>query len=131
MVKAKPQLPATRTFKNNIDNIAGAGGGMLLVRLAQNLPEANSYKSWLIILAPALALLITNIWNFCSPEVSFFVKKIKITSARKKLLYQIDNLLKDPTISEEKKAMLREKREQVRLSTFEELLKHFEAITAT
>lgn len=102
-----------------------------MVSLAQNLPETNPYKSWLIILAPAVTLSIKYIWNFCSPEVALYVKTIRTNRARQKLLKQIDVLLKDPIISEEKKAMLRDKREQVRLSTVEELIKHFETITAS
>ncbi len=130
MAKVKPQL-SPKTFKNNIDNIAGAGGGMLLLRLAQNLSEDNQYKSWLIILAPALTLFIKYLWNQCSPEVSFFIKRIRTNKARKRLIKEIDLLLTDGTISEEQKIRLREKKEQVRLSTVEGLIQHFESITAS
>jgi hypothetical protein len=128
LARKPSQLTSAKTLKNNIDNIAGAGGGMLLVSLAQNLPEENPYKSWLIILAPALTLFIKYIWNFLSPEVSSFVKKIKVKRARNQLIAQIDKLLNDSTISEERKNSLREKREQVKLSTVEALSRHLEAI---
>ena len=103
---------------------------MLLVTLAQNLPEDNPYRSWLIILAPALTLFIKYLWNSCSPEVAFFIKRIRTDNARQKLIRQINVLLKDAAISEEKKAMLRDKREEIRLSTVEELIRYFETITA-
>ncbi|WP_295117613.1 hypothetical protein, partial [uncultured Chitinophaga sp.] len=121
MVKATPQTSSKKTISNNVDNIAGAGGGMVLLSLAQNLPDSNVFKSWLIILAPVLTLAIKSLWNICSPEISFIIKKFKTRKARINLLTRIDTLLKDPDISEEKKKMLRDKSEQVRLSVIDEL----------
>lgn len=129
MVKATPQTSSKKTISNNVDNIAGAGGGMVLLSLAQNLPDSNVFKSWLIILAPVLTLAIKSLWNICSPEISFIIKKFKTRKARINLLTRIDTLLKDPDISEEKKKMLRDKSEQVRLSVIDELTKHLKAIS--
>jgi len=101
---------------------------MLLVRLAQNLPEYNPYKSWLIILAPALTLVIKYAWNFCSPEITFLVRRVKASNNRKKLIRRIDAALQDSCISEERKTLLREKREQVKLSLIEVRLRYLDSI---
>lgn len=121
----KPRL-APKTSNNSIDDIAGAGGGMLLVKLAQNLPEDHLSKSWLIILAPALALLIKYIWNQFSPVITLYVKEIKNYISRRRLLKRIEVLLDDPHISEARKAWLRGERERVRLSMVVVLLKHLD-----
>ena len=59
MAKSKTQNHTPSIDQNNL---ISAGGGMLLVKLAENLPDNNSYKSWLIILAPPFTLLLKSIW---------------------------------------------------------------------
>lgn len=54
----------------------------------------------------------------------------EIDKTRAELLNEYDDLLNDPTISDENKREIREKREQVRLSSAEELHKHFNKLTA-
>ncbi|MCF6402027.1 hypothetical protein L3C95_04030 [Chitinophaga filiformis] len=112
--------------KDNSDSIAGAGGGMLIASLARNLPEDNPLKSWLIILAPALALGIKFIWS----KVLEYYQQKEIDKTREEVIKEIDDLLIDPSISEDEKIKLREKREKTKLSTVEELLKHFDKITS-
>ncbi|SHM40907.1 hypothetical protein [Chitinophaga sp. CF418] len=99
---------------------------MLIASLARNLPEENPLKSWLIILAPALALGIKFIWS----KISAYYEQKDIDRTREEVIKEIDDLLIDRSISEEEKIKLREKREKTKLSTVEELLKHFEKITS-
>ena len=103
---------------------------MILLKLAQNLPETSQLKSWLIILVPAFTLILKYLWNFCSPEIVFFVKEGRSRRGRRKLLAHIDNLLNDHSISEGSKTMLLEKRERAKLSPIEELEEQLKTISS-
>ncbi|MFB6453886.1 hypothetical protein ACE38W_01345 [Chitinophaga sp. Hz27] len=116
---------------SSIDSIVGAGGGTLIIKLAQNLPDSHPLKSWLIILAPAIALFIRYLWNFLSPEVTFRVKRWRTARNRKNLVCQIDSMLMDPILSEESKALLKVQSEQVKLSIIDELFQHIESTLPT
>ncbi len=63
--------PYYKVRGNNVDNIVCGSGGMFMVKLAQNLPESNIYKSWLIILAPAITLFCRYLWNQISEEIAY------------------------------------------------------------
>jgi len=120
--KVKPQVSSANT-----DSIAGAGGGMLLVKLAQNLSDENEFKSWLLILAPAFALFIKYIWNFFSPEVSFSVKMFRVKKSRNKLIEQVEVLLNDSTFSEENKVILRQIVEETKMSSVKLASQYYKA----
>lgn len=123
MPKVNP--PPSKELRSG-DNIAGASVGVVLVKLAQNLPEDNIHKSWLIIIAPVLALVIRHLWNLLSPEIAFIIKARRVDKGRKKLIDKINDLLKDDGISEGRKAELRIQREQMKLSALETLQKRVE-----
>jgi hypothetical protein len=108
----------------------GAGGGMILVELARNLPETNFYRSWLIILAPAVTLALKYAWCLLSPEIVLFVKSVRADIARKKLIRKIDALLRCPDISEAEKAGLRLQKERAKLSAIEMLQKRLDTTAA-
>lgn len=118
MVKIKSQVSSAKAA-NNMDSIAGAGGGMLLVKLAQTLSDENVFKSWIIILAPAFTLIIKFFWDFFSPEISFSIKRLRMDRSERKLTARIDVLLNDSTFSEENKMMLREMLNEVKLSSIQ------------
>jgi hypothetical protein len=110
------------------DNIVGASVGVVLIKLAQNLPDNNAHKSWLIIIAPVLALVIRYVWNLLSPEIAFMIKTRRVDKNRKKLINKINDLLKDDGISEGRKAELKVQREQMKLSALETLQERFKKI---
>lgn len=125
MNNVNPQ-PASRPQQNNIEDIAGGGGGMILVSLAQNIPDDNILKSWLLILVPAFTLLLRYIWRHASAEAAFLIKEVCAYFNRRKLIRGIDSLLRDDTISELQKRKFRLERERIKLSAIEALLKHYE-----
>jgi hypothetical protein len=108
--------------------MAGVGGGTLLVTLAHNLNDTYAIKSWLIILAPSLTFMIKWLWNVGAPEVLFVFQKLNAGRARRDVLAHIDSLLEDPRISEERKRMLRVKREDTRVSVVDEPIEHLAAV---
>ncbi len=101
-----------------------------MVELAQNLPEGNFCRSWLIILAPALTLMIKYAWTLISPEVAQLFKSIRADIARKRIIRKIEALLADPDISEAEKTKLRQKKEQAKLSAVESIQQYLDAIAA-
>ena len=65
--------------KQNVDSyIAGAGGGTLLVLLASNLPDSNTLKSWLIIIAPAVTVLVSYLWRIARIKLNKRIIKKRI-----------------------------------------------------
>ena len=128
MASKKSQL-SSKAIKQ--DNIAGAGGGMLIASLANNLPEGNQLKSWLLILAPLLTIIIKSSWDFIWAEIVTYFKKLRASRLRNKAVKNIEKLLKNPSISNEKKTELSEKREQIKLSSVEDLLAHVKKLTGS
>lgn len=120
MENVKPQVSSANT-----DSIAGAGGGMLLVKLAQNLSDENEFKSWLLILAPAFTLFVRYIWNFFSPEISFSIKMFRLHKARRRMIVQFEVLLRDPALSEKSKSILRERIEEAKLAMVDVVSKYY------
>ena len=73
----------------------GVGGGTLIVSLVKNLPEDNSYKSWLLILAPTLSFTISIIYQ--KIEKMYWKRELK------KIIEELNILIKDPNTTTEKK----------------------------
>ncbi|MVT11782.1 hypothetical protein [Chitinophaga tropicalis] len=110
------------TIASNREDIASIGGGIILVKLAENLPDSNIYKSWLIILAPPFTLLLKSILSTTVNNFRYYLRKRKQHRTQLSAIQRIDMLLKDAYISNEKKEDLKEIRQQVQLSAVKELI---------
>ena len=100
------------TSQNNSNlqaGVAGAGGGTLLVLLANNLPDSNIYKSWLIITAPTVAVGLSAFWKWIIKRVDKYLKKRKAEELKLRLRTDIEKALKNPNISKEEKATMQKK----------------------
>ena len=75
--------------------VAGAGTGTLLVSLAKNLPDANPYKSWLIIIAPTVTILIT----WIAKSIERYLKKRNVRKLKIKLKISILEMKKQSNIT--------------------------------
>ena len=95
--------------------IAGAGGGTLLLLLANNLPDNNPYKSWLIIIAPSLTVGLTIFWKWFSERFDKYLKKRKINELKSRLRTDIENALQNPNIPPDEKLTMQRK-----LASFEQ-----------
>jgi hypothetical protein len=51
---------------------AGAGGGTMLVLLANNLPADSPWKSWLVIIAPSLSVGISALWFWAKQKIQSY-----------------------------------------------------------
>lgn len=87
--------PSKKTSSNIVGGAAGAGGGTLLVLLANNLPEASSWKSWLVIVAPSMSVLISSTWLWTRGKIEEHLKNKEfnaiITDTKATLTDALDN----------------------------------------
>ena len=97
----------------------GAGGGTLLVILAQNISENSPWKSWLVILAPGASVVATTGLSWVRAEWSAYRRRRTISSAFAKTKKHIEDGLKNRNTSEEHKAKLRERLEKIEIVMIE------------
>ncbi|MCS3795163.1 hypothetical protein [Niastella sp. OAS944] len=101
-----------KTSKNNTNlqaGVAGAGGGTLLLLLANNLSDANIYKSWMIIIAPSTAVGLSVFWKWLTKSVDKYLKRRKTKELKSKLRTDIENALQNPNIPAEEKVAMQKK----------------------
>ncbi|SFE92621.1 hypothetical protein SAMN05518672_11284 [Chitinophaga sp. CF118] len=120
---AKSKSQSAIIARNNSSDIVGAGGGTLLILLAQNLPENYSYKSWMVASAPAITMAVKFLWKLMDREYFFFKRKRNARKKRMEVTQDIDQLLNDPNTSNRVKETLREQREEVQLSLIKEQIR--------
>lgn len=113
--------PISKTKSNFTADVAGAGGGTLLLLLAKNLPNTSEYKSWLIILAPTLAVCLSAFWRWISKNIDDYLKERKVERLKSQLRSDIEKALKNPHIPIEQKTILREKLAAFELQNIETL----------
>jgi hypothetical protein len=121
--------PAENNNNQNLPaNVAGAGGGTLLLLLAQNLPETNEYRSWLIIVAPSITVAIVAIWKWATKKIDNYWKFRKIESLKEKLRKDIDKAIKNPNFPTDQIDDLRRKLAELELTAIEDLMKAIKTI---
>jgi len=106
--------------------VAGAGGGTLLLLLAENLPETSEYKSWIILIAPTLSVGLAAFWKWLSTIVDNYIKKRKLEWLKNKLREDIENAIGNPNIPSEDKSMLKKKLAQFEIQNINSLVKSIE-----
>jgi len=114
--------------KNTVtSNIAEASSGTLLVLLAENLPESNVYRSWLIIVAPTLSVFITWVLK----KIDNYFKNKKIKTLQTKLKAEIDKTLADPNscLSTQDKEKLEQYRSEIEMLSVENMRKRLQSIS--
>ncbi len=91
----------------------GASAGTLLVLLARNLPENNPWKSWALILAPSLAVLLSWLLIKVRYEADYYLTRRNRERIFDNITTKIGKALDNPLTSEEHKASMRKELEQV------------------
>lgn len=109
-------------------SIAGAGGGTLLVLLANNLPDTYPFKSWLVIIAPSVSIVLSVFWKFISRKSNAYFKVKKVERSKKLLLQKIENALQNGIISEEEAIMLKKKMREIELQSIDNLANKIKSI---
>jgi len=109
-------------------SIAGAGGGTLLVLLANNLPDTYPLKSWLVIIAPSVSIVLSLFWKYISRKSNAYFKVKKVERSKKLLLQKIENALQNGIISEKEAIMLKKKMREIELQSIDNLANKIKSI---
>lgn len=109
-------------------NVAGVGGGTVLCLLANNLSEDNIYKSWLLILAPTVAVALSVFWKWLTERADNYLKKRKVNELKAALRTEIKNAMSDPNIPADQKAIMQSKLAAFEQQNIDTLMKSFSSI---
>ncbi|HEY1166358.1 MAG TPA: hypothetical protein VGE90_14360 [Chitinophaga sp.] len=124
----QPHTASTKISNNTTSNLAGAGGGTLLLMLAKNIPDPSEIKSWLIILAPSVSVFLAWLWRLAGKKYDKF-QKVREAKKLADLLYKdIDVALMDPSISEEEKEKLRRDKSAIKLEKIASMARKLKSI---
>ena len=94
---------------------AGAGGGTLLVLLARNLPDDNPWKSWLVLLAPAVTVFLSGSWLWIQAAIAERAREKEKRQLFEMAKETIRKSMDDPHGSPEHKESLRKTLEDLQL----------------
>ena len=92
---------------------AGIGGGTLLVLFANQLPEADPLKQWLLLVAPTVSITLTAIWLWLKVEIANFVQDKKVKSLANAAKIALQEALENPLTSDLHKEKIRIHLEEV------------------
>ncbi|MFI3219619.1 MAG: hypothetical protein QX189_10935 [Methylococcales bacterium] len=92
---------------------AGAGGGTLLVLLANNLPDASLFKSWLVIIAPSASVFLGSLLFWLKNKVSSYFENKMVQNELEKIREMLKTALNDDNTSEQHKEEMRKKLESL------------------
>jgi len=119
---------STKIKNNSTSNIAGVGGGTLLLMLAKNIPEPSSVKSWLIIIAPTVSVCLASLWRLLAKACDKYLQRRKVKKLTQLLDSNIEVALTDPNISDEEKEKLKKERKEIQLDKITNLAKKIRSI---
>jgi hypothetical protein len=92
---------------------AGVSGGTLLVLLAQNLPDDNPAKSWLLILAPSATLAVAYVWARLRFALDDYLAQRSARSTFSQARTTLHEILNDPRTTEDHKTDVRKELKQL------------------
>jgi len=105
-------VPRTRPLEGRIARHAtgagatGASAGTLLILLARNLPDSNPWKSWVLIVAPSLSVLLSWVLVRVRHEAEYYLAERTRQRVFENIKAKIVEALNNPlTSAEHKKAM--------------------------
>jgi len=127
---ANPSQQASNIQQPNSTSasIAGAGGGTLLVLLASNLPDTYPLKSWLVIIAPSVSIVLSVFWKFISRKSNAYFKVKKVERSKKLLQKKIEAALQNGIISPEEATILKRKMAEIELQSIDNLANKIKSI---
>ncbi len=87
--------------------VVGAGGGTLLVLLANNIPDDNPWKSWLVIIAPTASVVLAAGMSWVRRQIEEALQRRAKTALINRARKTLQDGITDPNTSEETRAQLR------------------------
>jgi hypothetical protein len=109
-------------------SIAGASGGTLLVLLANNLSESYPLKSWLVIIAPSVSIVLSLFWKYISGKTNAYFKGKKVEKSKILLQRKIQAALDNGLISPKEAAILKRKMIEIELQSIDHLANKIKSI---
>ncbi|SRR5258708_25217267 len=94
---------------------AGAGSGTLIVLLANNLPNTDPRKSWLILLAPSVSIGISVVYAWIRTGIEEYFEERKIKKFVEQAKATLREALENKNTSEEHRSKLRGQLEELEL----------------
>lgn len=108
---------------------AGAGGGTLLVLLANNLPNNNVWKPWLVIIAPTATVAFTMLFSWLRGSMDRFLKKRQLKSQIKQTRQTLELAFQNPNTSARHRLLLRAELERLEMLLVRTDLTKIEALS--
>lgn len=99
------------------------GSGTLLVLLAQNLPQDNRYRPWMLILAPSITVAIGWLWSRVLRLVSRSLKRRSMRRAREEVLAALSEMIARPDITPAQRKELERKRHEIDIAHLDDIMK--------
>jgi len=108
----------TRVSGRNSDLKVGAGAagaGTLLVLLANNLPDSNAWKSWLVLLAPSASIAISTLYGWVKNAIDERANRRELADVVRRARITLDEALQNPSTSDEHRKQLQRELETLEL----------------
>ena len=94
---------------------AGAGSGTLLVLLANNLPDGNRWKSWLVLLAPSASIAVSVVYAWANAAIDRYFRKRELQTIIGQAKATLQEALGNSSTSSDHRQMLTKELEQLEL----------------
>lgn len=88
--------------------VGGGGIGTIIVGFAQLLPEGDPLRSFLVTVSPALTLGISGIWIWVGTQIENLNKSRKRSKVIEETRLYLNETIKDPNASDERKDLAHE-----------------------
>lgn len=115
---AKSSLPSKKRNNSNLQSgVAGAGSGTLLLLLAKNIPDNYPIKSWLILIAPTVSIILA----WFAKKVDVYFKEKKVEGLKEEYKNKINSALNNPYASDQDKEKLKKMLVEIDLADIESI----------
>jgi hypothetical protein len=108
--------------------LAGAGGGTLLVLLANNLPQNSPWKPWLVLIAPSVSVGIAVLFSWARRFIDRKLADRELERLVRRSRETLETALRNPETSPEHKAEMRKALEGLEKLLVQRNIKQIDAI---
>jgi len=124
LAKASSKASSYNKKPNLTSGVAGAGGGTLIILFAKNLPDSNPAKSWLILAAPTISVII--LWIL--KRINLFLQNQEAKVLQKKLKAKIEAALQFQHLTNEERENLQRKLSEIEMADIDLLTERIKTL---
>jgi hypothetical protein len=118
----------SKSTKSTLAGPVGAGGGTLLVLLANNLPTSSPGRSWLVLIAPSASVGLSAVFVFLRRYIGARMKDKHLKTLIQRARETLEVALRNPATSEEHRKALKSEQERLERLLVESDLSRIEAL---